>query len=313
VEFEDVADELYRLPPEEFIPARKEREAEARAAGDRGLAQDIAGLAKPSTAAWVCNLLAHEQPDEVAQLVELGGLLREAQENLAGDELRALDVQRRQLVAALTRQARALAYRQGHSVTTTVAGQVEDTLRAALADPDAGEALLAGRLTTALSYSGLGTGERPDLRVVPPARRERPVQPERPARKRAAGRDDGAAGRRERERAEAERRAAEERRRRQLEEARAAADEAATAADEAAAAEEGERARVDELRGREEELEARIEELTEQLNRTRDECTAVHHDRSRAERRHQAASRRAADAARARDRAQQRLEELRRG
>ena len=47
--------------------------------------------------------------EELENLVELGGLLREAQENLAGDQLRALDVQRRQLVTALTRQARSAA------------------------------------------------------------------------------------------------------------------------------------------------------------------------------------------------------------
>ena len=183
MEFDDVAEELYRLPPEEFIAARKEREAQARAGGDRALAADIAALGKPSTAAWVCNLLAREQPDEIAGLVELGGLLREAQENLAGDELRALDVQRRQLVAALTRQARSLAYRQGHQVTTAVATQVEETLRAGMTDPEAGQALVAGRLTTALSYSGLGIGGRPTC-----ASSRRPARPPRRRRNRSPGR-----------------------------------------------------------------------------------------------------------------------------
>jgi hypothetical protein len=306
VDLDEVADELYRLAPEEFIAARKEREAEARAAGDRALAQEIAGLGKPSSAAWAANLLAREKPEEIAQLVELGGLLREAQQNLAGEELRALDVQRRRLIAEMTRQARALAFQHGHPVSATVADQVEETLRAAMTDPAAGEALQAGRLTTALSYSGLGTVERPDLRVVPPPR-ERPAPA--PARKRAAGGAEDTRAR-DRERAEAERRAAEERRRRQLEEAQAALDEAGTAADEAAAAEATERARLEELRGREAELEERIDELTEQLSRARDECSAVAHDRGRAERREQAAARRAADAARARDRAQHRLAEL---
>jgi hypothetical protein len=225
VDLEDVAEELYGLPPEEFIAARREREAQARVAGDRGLAKEIGALGKPSTAAWVCNLLAREQRSEIDGLVELGGMLREAQENLAGDELRELDVQRRRLVAALARQGRALAYRHGHPVTTAVADQVEETLRAALADPDAAEALSAGRLTTALTYSGLGTGARPDLRVVAP--RERPAAKPAPTPKRGTGRDgETGARRRAQERAEAERRAAEERRRRELEEARAALDEA---------------------------------------------------------------------------------------
>lgn len=312
MDVDEVADELYRLPPEEFIAARRQREAEAKADGDRALAAEIARLGKPSTAAWVANLLAHEQPDEVAQLVELGGLMREAQENLAGDELKALDVQRRKLVAALTRQARSLAYEQGHQVSTGVADQVEETLRAAMADPDSGEALVAGHLTTALSYSGLGTAKRADLRVVSPAK-EKPEK-SAPARKEPArkgtGGEETAAQRRAREKAEAERRAAEERRRRELEEARAALDEAATAVEETAAAEEAEQARVDELRSRADELEGRIEELTEELDRVRTAHTEVGHERSRVERRHSAAERRAADAVRARDRARDHLAHL---
>jgi hypothetical protein len=315
VDLDEVTDELYRLPPDEFIAARKDRETEARAAGDRELAKEIAGLGKPSTAAWVANLLARERPEEVAQLVELGGLLREAQENLAGDEMRALDVQRRRLVAEMTRQARQLAYQQGHPVSTTVADQVEETLRAAMTDPAAGEALQAGRLTTAMSYSGLGTG-RPDLRVVPPPRADRTTERKPPTRKEPADRGGTAADerrrQRERDRAEAERRAAEERRRRDLEEARAEAEAAAAAVEEAAAAEDAEREAFEHLRGRELELESRIEELTEELNEAREEWNRVTHDRSRAERRQLAAARRAADAARARDKAERRLEALQR-
>ena len=157
MELDEVADELYALPPEEFIPARKAREDEAKADGDKALAKAIGGLPKPSTAAWVANVLVRDARDEIEGLVELGTLVREAQESLAGDQLRALDVQRRQLITALTRQARSLAYQRGHSVSTAVATQVEETLRAAMADPEAGEALLSGRLTSPMSYSGMGT------------------------------------------------------------------------------------------------------------------------------------------------------------
>src|SRR5215218_864482 len=169
VDLDEVADELYELPPEEFIPARKAREDEAKADGDKALAKEIGSLPKPSTAAWVSNLLVREAHDEIAGLVELGTLVREAQQSLAGDQLRALDVQRRQLIAALTRQSRALANEAGHPVSTAVATQVEETLRAAMADPEAGEALLSGRLTSPMSYSGMGTTvTRPDLRLVRP-------------------------------------------------------------------------------------------------------------------------------------------------
>jgi hypothetical protein len=62
VDLDEAAGELYGLPPEEFTAARKEREAAARGDGDRELARAIAGLGKPSTAAWVCNLLVRARP-----------------------------------------------------------------------------------------------------------------------------------------------------------------------------------------------------------------------------------------------------------
>ena len=104
MELEDVADELYAVPPEEFIALRTARADEAKAEGDRPLAKAIGSLPKPSTAAWVCNLLVRAHREEIEGLVELGDLLRDAQHNLAGDQLRALNTQRGQLLNALTRQ-----------------------------------------------------------------------------------------------------------------------------------------------------------------------------------------------------------------
>src|SRR4051794_38854203 len=184
VDFDEVADELYEVPPEDFIALRKERQDAAKAEGDKALAKDIGALPKPSAAAWVSNVLVREHREEIENLVELGQLLREAQESLAGDQLKALDVQRRQLIAALTRQARALAADRGHAVSTAVATQVEETLRAAMSDPDAGEALLSGRLPSPMTYSGMGTTvSRPDLRLVPPPKTERPAPAKRPVTK----------------------------------------------------------------------------------------------------------------------------------
>src|SRR4051795_3490033 len=166
VDLDEVADELYEVPPEEFIALRSTRQDEARAEGDKALAKDIGALPKPSAAAWACNLLVRSHREELEGLVELGGLLREAQENLAGDQLRALSSQRTQLISALTRQAAALAREHGRPISTSVADQIEETLRAAMADPEAGEALLTGRLTSSMSYNGMGTTvSRADLRL----------------------------------------------------------------------------------------------------------------------------------------------------
>lgn len=311
MELDEVADELYEVPPEEFVAARTARVDDARAAGDRALARQIGALPKPSTAAWVVNVLVRVHREEIEALVELGSLLREAQDSLAGDQLRALNSQRGQLLSALTRQAAARARERGHAVSTAVSGQVEDTLRAAMADPEAGEAVLGGRLTSPLSYSGMGgvTGMRPQLRVV---REPAPV----PARRaRTATRDDDAGRRareeqRRREREEEARRAAEEKRRRELAEAREEVAAAVALAEETAARAAEERDRAGELDERHEQLRARVEELTAELARVEEEAGEVAAELRRAERHRTTAERQARDAAAARDRAEERLRGL---
>lgn len=313
MDLDEVADELYEVPPEEFIARRTERQDAAKAGGDKALAKEIGALSKPSAAAWVSNLLVREHRDEIENLVELGTLLREAQENLAGDQLRALDVQRRQLVTALTRQARALANDRGHPVSTSVATQVEDTLRAAMSDPDAGEALLSGRLTSPMSYSGMGTTvTRPALTLVHPPKAEEPAPPRSraPARKEPAG--DSAAERRRREQ-EARARAAEEKRERELAEARAAAEQATRTADEAEEALAEHRRQVEELTDRRAQLQAHVDELADQLAEAERAAAEAATSLKREERRRAAAEREAADAAETRDRALARVEHLTRG
>jgi hypothetical protein len=310
VDFDEVADELYAVHPDEFIALRKERQDQARAEGDRDLAKDIGGLPKPSTAAWAANLLAREHREEIEGLVELGGLLREAQESLAGDQLRALNSQRSQLLGALTRQAMAVAREHGHPVSTQIESQLEDTLRAAMSDPQAGEALLSGRLTSAMSYSGLGTiGLRPDLRVVraPRAERAEPRATKAPAAKRRSADDRRAE---EERRREVERRAAEEKRRRELDEARRAAEEATEAAQEAAEDAAAERAQVGELTERQQQLESRVEALRAEIVRAEHAAVDAAAELKRAERRARNAQRAADEAATARDRAVARAEEL---
>ncbi len=319
VGLDEVADELYAVPPDEFVALRKQRQDDARAAGDRTLAREIGALPKPTAAAWVCNLLVREQRAQIEGLVELGDLLRQAQESLAGDQLRALDRQRSQLLTVLTRQATALAREHRARVGSTVETQVADTLRAAMADPEAGEALLSGRLTGAMSYSGLGTtGTRPVLRLVPP-RPDRPRETSRargetaPARRSREEDARRAAEEEARRREEEAHRAAEERRRRELAEARAAAQEATALAAEAVAAAEEERHRVDDLDARRADLQARVEELADELARTEQEAAATAEELGRAERHRRTAERHATEAAAARDHALATLRALEEG
>jgi hypothetical protein len=174
---EEIADELYGLPPEEFTAARTRYEKDAKAAGDRDAAARIHSLGKPSVTAWLANQLAREHRSELEPLLELGGALREATRDLAGDQLRTLSRQQHELMYALVQQARLLARAAGRSVSEDTARALEETLRAALADEQAASLLLAGQLTEALHSSefdsgfGFGSGGGDDAKVIPISRK----------------------------------------------------------------------------------------------------------------------------------------------
>jgi hypothetical protein len=164
-DFDAIADELYALPPEEFI---EQRDAAARAAklGDPDTAKAIRALKKPSSAAWLLNQLVRAKHDDVSSLLDLGAALRQAQSRLEGARLRKLSEQRRQAVNALVREARQLANRLGKPASESVAREVEQSLEAALASPGAAQAVESGRLTTALTPDASFDSAGPHLRVV---------------------------------------------------------------------------------------------------------------------------------------------------
>ena len=177
-ELAEVAAQLYAVSPEEFVDVRTEWVKRARADGDRELATAVSKLPKPTTAAWLLNCLVRERPDRVRELITLGDALREAQQKLSGPQLRQLSRQRHDLIAAFTSMALGPAEDAGKPVTADLRGQVQETLGAAIADPEAGQALLSGRLTKGLSYVGLGevepgTAAAPTKKKPPRARTDR--------------------------------------------------------------------------------------------------------------------------------------------
>jgi len=97
VDADEVADELYALPPGQFTATRNARAREAKAAGDRETATRIATLRKPTVLAWLVNLLVRELPDEIGGFLDLGDALREATATLSGPELRQLSGQRHRI------------------------------------------------------------------------------------------------------------------------------------------------------------------------------------------------------------------------
>src|SRR5258708_4361550 len=152
--------ELYRVAPALFTAARETLVAEARQAGDTELASSLKKLRKPSVGAWLANLLVFEQPSDVEHLLDLGAELRSPKRKLDGEQIRRVSKEKGDVVSTLVREARSKASRAGQSVSAAASQELEATLEAAFADPQAAESLLGGSLSGALHYSGLGFGEQ---------------------------------------------------------------------------------------------------------------------------------------------------------
>ena len=145
--------DLYALPPEEFTAARDAEVRAARGAGEREQAKALAALRRPTASAHAVNALARAEPELLAQLLELGQQLAQAQAAGQGEALRSLGEQRRALVEAVADRAAAAA---GRALPPAVRVEVVATLEAALADPASGQAVRTGRLVRPLSYAGFG-------------------------------------------------------------------------------------------------------------------------------------------------------------
>ncbi|MEU0372620.1 hypothetical protein ABZ070_20580 [Streptomyces sp. NPDC006283] len=220
MELETVLDELYALRPQEFTAARNAAAAAARQAGDRELAEGIRALRRPTVSAWACNLLVRREPEKIQPLISLGEGLRAAHRDLDGEQLRELGRQQHLLVGALAKEARQLAADAGQAVGDNALHEVEATLHAVLADPQAAREWAAGHLEKPLSapvgFSGL---EASAGAVATPARpRAKTPAP-------AAEPDEDRRDRRHREKLDRARQEAEaaERRARESEQAREAA------------------------------------------------------------------------------------------
>jgi hypothetical protein len=272
-----VASDLYALPAGEFTAARNAR---AREMTDKVLAKQVKALKRPSVAAWAVNRLVRDRPEEISQLLDLGAELRQAQDELAGDDLHRLNEQRHAVLAAVTKQARAVAADHGQALSESVARQVESTLRAALADEGAAAAVRSGLLTSHLQASGFSPANLQGAVALPDITRTATasVSPER---------GSGRSGRR-------------------LEQARREAERAERAASAAARDLQDAEDEVAAIASRREELADRIAELTQELQQARaEDKEAARHARDADRVRDEAArAKRAADreAAKARSR-----------
>jgi hypothetical protein len=177
VDIDTAADELYALSPDDFIERRQQLVAAAKQQGNRELATQVGKLRRPTRSAWLINVLARQASDDLSALLELGTALQDAQQRMAGDELRQLSVQRRKAVDALARRAVELGAESGYTAPDGAVQEVGQTLQTALGDPEIGELVRAGRLTQAVTYGGFGpTDLASALGASMPAKPGRPEQ-----------------------------------------------------------------------------------------------------------------------------------------
>ena len=166
MELETVVDELYGLPPKEFVAVRDARSSEARAAGAKDLAASIKECRKPTVGAWMANVLSRDNPSDLERLIGLGDALR-SNRKLDGEQIRRVTKDKNDTVARLIGQAKASATRVGQPVSHAAELDLEATLEASFADPASAVSVREGRLVEALHYSGFGLGSDPERLGAP--------------------------------------------------------------------------------------------------------------------------------------------------
>ena len=261
---DQVANELYGLPPGEFTEARDALVKRLRADKERELANEVKALRKPTLAAWALNQLVRNRRKDVEKLLAAGEELREAQEQLVagGDRsgFQRAAAKERELVAKLARDAASLAAEAGVGSSQGLEEKLVSTLHAAALDEETAAELGAGRvLRERQAVAGFGGGfEMAPAPAKPPPKRAKQAKPPK---------EDAAKKKRE---AAAEAKAREELSAARLEERKAGRERDAVAK---AAARAAERARKAEERAAE--AAQRLDEARAELEEAQDEERAA--------------------------------------
>jgi hypothetical protein len=178
---EQVAEELYGLPPGEFTEARDALVKRLRADKERELANEVKALRKPTLAAWALNQLVRNRRKDVERLIAAGNKLRAAQEKLvsSGDRsgFQRAAAKERELVAQLASDAAALAAEAGAGSSQGLEEKLGATLHAAALDDETAAELAAGRvLRERKAVAGFGGIEMAPAPARPAPKRARPAK-----------------------------------------------------------------------------------------------------------------------------------------
>ena len=138
-------EDLYELPPQEFVAARDLLVDKLKAEGRADEAKTVRNLKRPSLSVWTVNQLARQAADKVEQLLRTRAAIEGAS---SAQELRSRTEDRRRAMGSLLADARKILEDGGHSASVSTLDKVAQTLLAAGED-DKGE-LLSGTLTADL-------------------------------------------------------------------------------------------------------------------------------------------------------------------
>jgi hypothetical protein len=192
---DDVVDELYGAPFDEFTARRDARARELRKEGRREESDAVKALRKPALAAWAIDQLVRRDRDAVDELLAAGAALRQAK---GGDTLRDATHEERDAVERAAERAAELLRDAGKTVTDKTGGELRDTLHAATLDDEVRDLLDRGHLVEARQAIGLGGFALPDVPAGGPGDAAKPKKKKSektkpaPAGKKAKRKDDRA-------------------------------------------------------------------------------------------------------------------------
>jgi hypothetical protein len=181
-DLEERMDAIYAGPPEEFVAARNSLAKELRTAGDKDAADEVAGLRRPTLPAWALNQVRRKDAKGLDGFADAAEALRDAQDRaLAGDksaDLRGAMARRREATSRLVRAA-SEALREIDRDPDPHVPAMAATIEAAAADPEVGELLRQGRLSSEHGPAGFGD-------AAPTTSTRRPRGPAKPKSRRSA-------------------------------------------------------------------------------------------------------------------------------
>lgn len=139
---------LFDAPPEQFIAVRDALAKEAQERGDKGRAQGLKALPKPTAVIWAINQAAHRRPERVRALIQaVARLGRDQGGDASPEELRTAMNDLREATSAVVQDSKAVLSEAHHAANAAVVLRIEATLRSsAIGSPEDRAALQAGRL-----------------------------------------------------------------------------------------------------------------------------------------------------------------------